>query len=87
MAVRLSTSSRRHPGPGFPLVENKPPTVAICGQVTTLPENTLVEQVGALSPAQMRAIAIGLLEVTQLHRLPGWQHPEIAARVGGRRRR
>ena len=87
LGVRLSTSPRRDPGPGFPLIARKPPTVAICGEVTSLHENELIEQVGALAPAQMRAIAIGLLEVMQLHRLLGWQHPEIAARIGERHRR
>jgi mRNA-degrading endonuclease toxin of MazEF toxin-antitoxin module len=87
IGVRLSASPRRDPGPGFPLVSKKPTTVAVCGEVTTLHEDRLIERVDALSPAQMRLIAIGILEVMQLHRLLGWQHPEIAARIGERRRR
>lgn len=87
VAVRLSTSPRRYPGPGFPLIAEKPPTIAVCGAVTALPEHRLTERAGALTPAQMRSIAIGLLEVTQLHRLLGWEHPEIAARIGERHRR
>ena len=87
IAVRLTTSPNRDPGPGFPLIANRPPTIAICGEVTSIHEDDLTEQVDALSPAQMRKIAIGLLEVLQLHRLLGWQHPEIAARIGERHRR
>ncbi|MGH3093223.1 MAG: type II toxin-antitoxin system PemK/MazF family toxin [Gaiellaceae bacterium] len=87
IGVRLSPSPRRDPGPGFPLVSERPRVIAICGQVTSFHEDALVEPVGALSPAQMRAIAVGLLEVTQLHRLLGIAHPEIADRIGERRRR
>ena len=87
LGVRLSTSPRRHPGPGFPLVANQPLTIAICGEVTSIREMDLVERVSALTPAQMRTIAIGLLEVMQLQRLLGWQHPEIAERIGERHRR
>ncbi len=87
LAVRLSTSPNRDPGPGFPLIASQPRTVAICGHVTTLHEDDLIEQVGALTPTQMRTIAVGLLEVMQLHRLLGWQHPDIAGRIGERRGR
>ena len=61
--------------------------VAICGEVTSLHESLLVVQSSALTPRQMRAIAIGLLEVTQIHRLLSIVHPEVAERIGGRRRR
>jgi mRNA-degrading endonuclease toxin of MazEF toxin-antitoxin module len=87
VVVRLSASPRRDPGPGFPLLSDRPPVVAVCGEVTSLDEDLLIERVGALSPAQMRAIAVGLLEVMQLHRLLGITHPEIADRIGERRRR
>ena len=87
IAVRLSMSPRRDPGPGFPLVSTRPPVVAICGEVTSIHEDDLIEQVDVLAPAQMRKIAIGLLEVTQAHRLLGLEHPEVAARVGARERR
>lgn len=87
IAVRLSMSPNRDPGPGFPLISTRPPVVAICGEVTTIHEDDLIEQVDALSPAQMRKIAIGLLEVTQAHRLLGLVHPDIAERIGERRRR
>jgi mRNA-degrading endonuclease toxin of MazEF toxin-antitoxin module len=87
IAVRLSASPRRDPGPGFPLISERPRVIAICGEVTSLREHRLVEQAGALTPRQMRAIAIGLLEVTQIHRLLGIVHPEVAERIGGRRRR
>jgi mRNA-degrading endonuclease toxin of MazEF toxin-antitoxin module len=86
IAVRLSASPRRDPGPGFPLVSEHPRVIAICGEVTSLREHRLVEKAGALTPRQMRAIAIGLLEVTQIHRLLGIVHPEVAQRIGGRRR-
>jgi mRNA-degrading endonuclease toxin of MazEF toxin-antitoxin module len=87
IAVRLTQSPNRRPGPGFPLIAEQPPTVAICGQVTTIPESKLIEMVDQLTPRQMRAIAVGLLEVTQLHRLLGLQHPDIAPRSGSERRR
>src|SRR2546426_2579903 len=87
LAVRLSASPRRDPGPGFPLISERPRVVAICGEVTSLHESLLVEQSSALTPRQMRAIAIGLLEVTQIHRLLSIVHPEVAERIGGRRRR
>jgi mRNA-degrading endonuclease toxin of MazEF toxin-antitoxin module len=87
VAVRLTTSPRRYPGPGFPLVSERPRVLALCGAVAAVPEDRLVEQVGSLTPQQMRAVAIGLLEVTQLHRLLGWEHPDIAERIGERRRR
>lgn len=86
IAVRLTQSPNRHPGPGFPLIADKPPTIAICGQVTTLPDARLIELAGHLTPKQMRAIAVGLLEVMQLHRLVGLQHPDIAPRSGATRR-
>ena len=87
IGVRLTTSPNRDPGPGFPLISEKPPVIAICGQVTTIHEEDLVEPVDQLSPMQMRAIAVGLLEVTQAHRLLGLQHPGIAPRTGPRQRR
>jgi len=87
VGVRLTTSPRRHPGPGFPLIADRPRTIAVCGQIATIDEDDLVERVGALAPAQMRQVAIGLLEVTQLHRLLGFEHPEIASRIGERRGR
>jgi mRNA-degrading endonuclease toxin of MazEF toxin-antitoxin module len=87
LAVRLSSSPQRHPGAGFPLVSEEPPVVAICGEVASVHERRLIERIGALTPRQMRRIAIGLLEVTQIHRLLGWEHPEIAERIGERRRR
>jgi mRNA-degrading endonuclease toxin of MazEF toxin-antitoxin module len=87
IAVRLTQSPNRHPGPGFPLIADQPPTIAICGQVTAIPEAKLIEMVDQLSPRQMRAIAVGLLEVTQLHRLLGLHHPDIAPRSGSARRR
>lgn len=87
IAVRLTTSPNRDPGPGFPLLRNTPPTIAICGEVTSLHEDDLIEVVDHLSPAEMRQVAIGLLEVTQVHRLLGITHPDIAARIGERRRR
>lgn len=86
LAVRLTTSARRDPGPGFPLVRRKPPTIAVCGQVTTIDESRLVEIVDHLTPTEMRQVAIGLLEVTQAHRLLGITHPAIAERIGERRR-
>jgi mRNA-degrading endonuclease toxin of MazEF toxin-antitoxin module len=87
LGVRLSASPNRDPGPGFPLVGTRPRVVAICGQVTTIHEDDLVELADHLTPIQMRKVAIGLLEVMQLHRLIGITHPEIAARIGERRRR
>jgi len=87
VTVRLSTSTRRYPGPGFPLVSERPRVIAICGEVSSVHEEDLVEQVGVLTPRQMHAIAIGLLEVTQAHRLLGFSHPDVAPRIGGRRRR
>lgn len=87
ITVRLSASPRRDPGPGFPLVSERPRVIAICGEVTSLHEEQLVERAGALTPRQMRAIAIGVLEVTQVHRLLGIVHPEVAERIGGRRHR
>jgi mRNA-degrading endonuclease toxin of MazEF toxin-antitoxin module len=87
LGVRLSASPRRRPGPGFPLISERPRVVAICGQITSLDERQLLEPLGALAPKQMRAIAIGVLEVTQLHRLLGMTHPEIAERIGEPRSR
>lgn len=87
LAVRLTQSSNRHPGPGFPLIANKPQTIAICGQVTTIHEEQLLDVAERLAPSQMRAIAIGLLEAMQLHRLLGLSHPDIAERTGKRPRR
>jgi mRNA-degrading endonuclease toxin of MazEF toxin-antitoxin module len=86
LGVRLTTSPRRDPGPGFPLVRRKPPTIAICGQVTTIDEDRLVELTDHLTPTEMRQVAIGLLEVTQAHPLLGITHPSIAERIGERRR-
>ena len=86
LGVRLTTSHRRDPGPGFPLVRRKPPTIALCGQVASLHEDALVEVVDHLTPTEMRQVAIGLLEVTQAHRLLGITHPAIAERIGERRR-
>jgi mRNA-degrading endonuclease toxin of MazEF toxin-antitoxin module len=86
LGVRLTTSPRRDPGPGFPLVRRKPPTIAICGQVTTIDETRLVELADHLTPSEMRQVAIGLLEVTQAHRLLRITHPAIAERIGERRR-
>jgi mRNA-degrading endonuclease toxin of MazEF toxin-antitoxin module len=87
LVVRLSASPSPDPGPGFPLISEHPRIVAICGGVTSLHEDRLLEPLGALSPTQMRGIAIGILEVTQLHRLLGLAHPEVAERIGERRRR
>ncbi len=87
IAVRLTTSPNRDPGPGFPLLRAKPPTIAICGEVTTIHEDDLVDVADQLTPHEMRLIAIGLLEVTQAHRVLGITHPDIAERVGERRRR
>ena len=86
IAVRLTSSPNRDPGPGFPQISNKPRVIAVCGEVTTIHEDDLLEQADQLDPHQMQAIAIGLLEVTQAHRLLGLQHPAIAPRVGERRR-
>lgn len=86
LGVRLTTSTRRDPGPGFPLVRRKPPTIAVCGEVTTLTEADLVELADHLTPKEMREVAIGLLEVTQAHHLLGITHPAIAERIGERRR-
>ncbi len=87
IGVRLTTSPNRDPGPGFPLLRRKPATIAVCGEVTTIHEDDLIEAADQLAPTEMRQIAIGLLEVTQAHRLLGITHPEIAERVGERRRR
>ena len=87
IGVRLTTNPNRDPGPGFPLLRDKPPTIAICGQVTTIHEDDLIEIADQLNPEEMRRVAIGLLDVTQAHRLLGITHPDIAARVGERRRR
>jgi mRNA-degrading endonuclease toxin of MazEF toxin-antitoxin module len=87
IAVRLTASPNRDPGPAFPLIASKPRVIAICGEVMSIHEDELIEQVDQLTPNQMRAVAIGLLEVTQVHRLLGITHPEIAARIGERRRR
>src|SRR5919201_3595505 len=87
IAVRLTTSPNRDPGPGFPLIQRKPPMIAICGEVTSIHEDDLVEQADQLTPGQMRRIAVGLLEVTQAHRLLGITHPDVAERIGERRRR
>ncbi len=86
LAVRLTTSPRRHPGPGFPLISKQPPTIAVCGELASIPEGDLVEPTGALSPSQMRQVAIGILEVTQAHRLIGLSHPAVAERIGRYRR-
>jgi len=86
LAVRLTTSPRRHPGAGFPLVSKQPPTIAVCGELTSIPESRLIEPTGALSPSQMRQVAIGVLEVTQAHRLIGLSHPAVAERIGRYRR-
>lgn len=86
LGVRLTTSPNRDPGPGFPLVAERPRTIAVCGEVTSIAEARLVKPAGALAPRQMRAIAIGLLEVTQALRLLGLTHPDIAERIGERRR-
>jgi hypothetical protein len=51
-----------------------------------MPESALVELVDHLTPKEMRQVAIGLLEVTQAHRLLGITHPDIAERIGERRR-
>ena len=82
IAVRLTSSPNRDPGPGFPQISNKPRVIAVCGAVTTIHEDDLIEQVDHLGPQQMQAIAIGLLDVTQAHRLLGMQHPSVAPRVG-----
>jgi mRNA-degrading endonuclease toxin of MazEF toxin-antitoxin module len=87
IAVRLTTSPDRDAGPGFPLLRAKPPTIAICGEVTTIHEDDLVDLADQLTPHEMRLIAIGLLEVTQAHRVLGITHPEIAEQIGERRRR
>lgn len=87
LGVRLTTSTRRDPGPGFPLLRRKPVVIAICGQFTTIHEDDLIELVDRLTPDEMRKIAVGLLEVTQAHRLLGIAHPGVAERVGARRRR
>ena len=86
LGVRLTTSPRRDPGPGFPLVRRQPATIALCGQVASLHETALIELVDHLTPREMRQVAIGLLEVTQAHRLLGITHPDIAERIGERRR-
>lgn len=86
LGVRLTTSPRRHAGAGFPLVSKQPPTIAICGELTSLREEDLIEPTGALSPNQMRQVAIGILEVTQAHRLIGLSHPAVAERIGRYRR-
>ena len=87
IAVRLTTSPNRDPGPGFPLLRSKPPTIAVCGEVTTIHEDDLIEVADKLTLGEMRQIAIGLLEVTQAHRLIGITHPDIAERIGERKRR
>jgi mRNA-degrading endonuclease toxin of MazEF toxin-antitoxin module len=87
IGVRLTTSPNRDPGPGFPLLRERPATIAICGQVTTIHEDDLIEVVDHLSPDEMRRIAVGLLEVTQAHRLLGITHPDVSERIGERRRR
>lgn len=87
IAVRLTTSAKRDPGPGFPLVRAKPRVIAICGEVTSIHEDDLIDVADRLSPSEMRKVAIGLLEVTQAHRLLGMPHPDIAERIGERRRR
>lgn len=55
--------------------------------MTSLPEDALIEVADQLTPSEMRLVAIGLLEVTQAHRLLGITHPEVAERIGERRRR
>jgi mRNA-degrading endonuclease toxin of MazEF toxin-antitoxin module len=87
IAVRLTTSPNRDPGPGFPLLQTQPPVIAVCGEVTSIHEDDLIELADQLTPDQMRRIAVGLLEVTQAHRLLGLSHPDVAARIGERRRR
>ena len=59
----------------------------ICGEVTTIHEDDLLEMADQLTPHEMQQVAVGLLEVTQVHRLLGITHPDIAERVGERRRR
>jgi mRNA-degrading endonuclease toxin of MazEF toxin-antitoxin module len=86
IAVRLTTTTKRDPGPGFPLVRRKPPVIAVCGHVTAVHEDDLIEVADRLTSHEMRGVAIGLLEVTQVHRLLGITHPDVAERVGGRRR-
>jgi hypothetical protein len=68
------------------LVRRKPPTIAICGQVTTIDEARPDELFDHLTPTEMRHVAVGLREVTQAHRLLGITHPSIAERIGERRR-
>ena len=75
---RGARGSRRRAG--FPLLRTDPPTIAVCGEVTTLHQDDLVEIVDQLAPTEMQKIAIGLLEVTQAHRLLGVTHPQIAER-------
>ena len=80
-------NSEPRPWPAFPLLRDKPPTIAICGEVTSLHEDDLTQIADQLSPSEMQRVAIGLLEVTQAHRLLGITHPDIAERIGERRRR
>jgi hypothetical protein len=54
----------------------------------TLPhEDDLIDVADELSPDEIRRVAVGLLEVNQAHRLLGIGHPDIAERIGERRRR
>jgi hypothetical protein len=53
--------------------------------VTSIDEDRLVEVADHLTPTEMREVAIGLLEVTQAHRLLGITHPAVAERIGERR--
>ena len=82
LGVRLTTSPRRFPGPGFPLVRKQPRTIAACGDLDSIPEANLVEPVDHLTAHEMRQIAIGILEITQVHRLVGVAHPDVAERIG-----
>ena len=43
--------------------------------MTTVHEDDLIEVADRLSPSEMRSVAIGLLEVTQVHRVLGITHP------------
>ena len=82
LGVRLTTSARRFPGPGFPLLRKQPRTIAACGDLRPLHEDTLVEPVDHLTTHEMQQIAIGILEITQVHRLLGMAHPDVSAQIG-----
>jgi mRNA interferase MazF len=66
VVVPLSTSAQPRPPIVVATPSSGPSSVAVCDQVRAVDKTRLVSQIGVLSPADMRAVGLGVKQVLGL---------------------